>query len=128
MMIVTRATMTQRLGRIVVAGVVALLLVGTVATTAEALPRRVAQGYIDLCFDTGGDPLFFDFGGVWAVGCRNGDDWTVDSSDGSHESGSYDGNLTAPFPPSVSASNVADHGRHKSHKHHKYHPHTCKRC
>jgi hypothetical protein len=128
MMISIKDRVTQRLGRIAAVGAVALLLVGTVAPTAEALPRQAANIFVDLCIGDGGNPLVFDFGGVWAVGCRTGDLWQVYGGDGTYNEGTYDGNLTTPFPPSMSAANVADHGRHKPHKHHKHHPHTCKRC
>src|SRR5262245_44441079 len=62
--------LTRHLGGTVVAGAIAILLAGSVAPTAEARPRHVANGYIDMCLDTGGDPYYFEYWGAWAVGCE----------------------------------------------------------
>jgi hypothetical protein len=70
MTIARKTQLTRHLGGSAIAGAIALLLTGSMATTADARPRHMANGYIEMCLDTGGDPYFFEYWGAWAVGCE----------------------------------------------------------
>ena len=71
-----------RIGQIAAVGAVALTLAGAAAGSADAYPRSAATRYasssIAFCFDTGGDPTAYDFGGSWQVVCVYEDAWWSD--------------------------------------------------
>jgi hypothetical protein len=60
----------RHLGRIAVVGAAAVTLAGAMPTTTEARPMHPANGEIQICMETGGDPYLFEYWGVWAVGCE----------------------------------------------------------
>lgn len=69
MTIAMKTRPTRYLGGIAAAGAVALLLAGSTATTTEAR-RASPNAEIKMCFESGGDPFYFEYWGAWAVGCE----------------------------------------------------------
>jgi hypothetical protein len=59
----------RRIGRIAAVGAVALLLAGSAAPAAEARWRD-ADAAMEECERAGGEAYYFEFMGVWAVGCE----------------------------------------------------------
>lgn len=78
------APVGRRIGRIAAVGAVALVLAGTMAAPAEAMRRRDAVGganmAIGYCFNGGGDPNSYEYGGTIYVSCTY-DDGSVDTLD-----------------------------------------------
>lgn len=78
----------RRVAQIAAVGAVALVLAGAVSSPAEAMRRRdasvMANSAIGMCFDGGGDPNSYEYGGTIYVSCtyENGDVVTVDFSYG----------------------------------------------
>jgi hypothetical protein len=71
------APVGRRIGQIAAVGAVALVLAGAVASPAEAMRRRdavsganIAVGY---CFNGGGDPNSYEYGGTIYVSCTYDD-------------------------------------------------------
>ncbi len=65
-----KRSFVQSCGRIATVGALALLLTGSAPTTAAAWPAHPANDHIQMCFESGGNPYYFEFAGVWAVGCE----------------------------------------------------------
>jgi hypothetical protein len=62
--------MMRTIGRLAAVGAVALVLAGSAAAPAAAMPRRDPSVAINQCVKHGGEAYYFEFAGVWAVGCR----------------------------------------------------------
>jgi len=69
--------------RLAAVGAVAIVLAGTAAAPAAArtkVPRSgVAHSLYYMCAGVGGDPFYFEYMGVWGVGCdyHDGEDPVV---------------------------------------------------
>src|SRR3954454_8685790 len=72
MTISQKTQLTRLFGRIAVVGAAGLTLASAIPTTTEARPRQPhrANGEIEICMGSGGDPYLFEYWGVWAVGCE----------------------------------------------------------
>lgn len=72
----------RRIVQVAAVGAIALVLAGTVASPADAMRRRDAvidaNNAIGTCFDNGGDPNSYEYGGAIFVSCT-WEDGSVDT-------------------------------------------------
>ncbi len=103
----------QPFGRIAAVGAATLLLAGSLAPSVAARPRNPANSYIQMCFESNGNPYYFEFAGVWAVGCEYADRDNVDTGSRNAVNGEHH------TVGDRGAADAGDHGRQKAHKQHK---------
>jgi hypothetical protein len=96
----------QRLTQIAAVAVVALLLMGSGAGTANAAPRQTASQAISNCQRQGGSAYYFEYWGVWAVGCS-----TITVNDAASDDASVTDNAD------TGKTDATHHKRHHTREH-----------